>query len=64
MHDERDLSARSPLVRPHTVLRGPGRAFLKLISGDGDRDPLCDDYTFSSRSDTTHVIDCDVYETR
>jgi hypothetical protein len=29
--------------------------FLKLISGDGDRDPWGDDYTFSSRSNTTHL---------
>ena len=35
--------------------------FLKLISGDGDRDPLCDDYTFSSRSNTTYVAQMVVF---
>ena len=37
--------------------------FLKLISGDGDRDPLCDDYTFSSRSNTTYVAQMVVFAT-
>ena len=35
--------------------------FLKLISGDGDRDPWCDDYTFSSRSNTTHLAQMVVF---
>ena len=33
------------------------------ISGDGDRDPLCDDYTFSSRSNTTYVAQMVVFAT-
>ena len=35
--------------------------FLKLISGDGDRDPSSDDYTFSSRSNTTHLAQMVVF---
>ncbi len=37
--------------------------FLKLISGDGDRDPLADDYTFSSSSNTTHIAQMVVFAT-